>query len=258
MGPADEIELHRPLVARKVLVSLTQPKDLLSRQPVQISQDGDCLLPVVAHPRERQQDQPLVLAAKVMQQTTTGPARALGVSGQFRPVASDGSGVVRSERSPQLGQAGPIPHLSVAESLAAVQFPLQPKPQAQQFFVGHVEPIAPAAGNRLKEEVFAKAAVLRAAEADAPRDAAAGVTSQPKGAVLRPNQVVVEDDKREILDFDEAALDRTIGEIAQGGQRAWLRTIATSAAKPFAPQLDWRGLQGCDHGYVSGEDGERE
>ena len=78
-----------------------------------------------------------------------------------------------------------FPHPLWAEPRAVVQFTLQTETQGQQVFVGQVEAIASATGDRLKPQVLAEHAILRPAETHAPGDAAAGVTGQPEGAMAR-------------------------------------------------------------------------
>ena len=187
-----EVELRGVLVADKIVGQLPQPKDLPPGKSLQVGKDRHGLLPVVADPGQRIEDQAEVIAAQMFQQALGRSAGTRGVGGQFRPVAGDAGGVRTAGIRPRASAGGAAAARAADDTGVAVQFAIQSEAQGQQFRVGKVEAVAPAARDRLEREVLEEPAMLGAAEADAPGDAAAGITGQPQGAVPRADRLVIQ------------------------------------------------------------------
>ena len=146
------------------------------------------------------------------------------------------------ESRPQLGQPRPLSHL-----LSAVEFTVELQAQGQQFFVGEVESVAFSTGNGLEHKVFHEAAVGSTAEADAPRDATAGITGKPEGKMPRADLLVIEQCQGQILDLDEAVDHRAVDEVAHRSQWPWLTSTAL-AAETLTPLIEWRAwYKGRNH-----------
>ena len=139
---AMEIERRRALIADEIVGRLSQSEDLPPREPLQISEDRHGLLPVVADPGKRLEDQATMLAAQAFHQTLWRFAGSRRIGRQFRAIAGNVGGIRGSEGSPELGQADLLPNALLAEPGAAVQLSFQPEGQSQQVFVGQVEPVA--------------------------------------------------------------------------------------------------------------------
>ena len=133
-----------------------------------------------------------MVAAEMFQQALGMPAGARGVGRQFRPVAGDVGRVGRLKSGPELRQADLLTYLPLPIPRVAVQFTLQLQAQPQKFLAGQIEPIAPRPGNRLEQEVLEEPALVGAAEADAPGDAAAGIPRQTEGTVPGAKRLVIQ------------------------------------------------------------------
>ena len=113
--------------------------------------------------------------------------------------------------------------------------------QRQQFFVGQVESVAFSTRNRLEHQVFQKPAVAPAAEADAPRNAATGMTGQPQGTLPKTDRLIVKEHHGQLFDVDQSVDERAIGQVAQGGEWPGPGTAA-SAAEAMTPLVQRRRL----------------
>jgi hypothetical protein len=98
-----QVELCGVLEADQVTLRVTQRKDLPPREPLQVGEHGQGLLPMMADPRQRVEHQPEILAAEMPKQSLGRLAGPLRVGRQFRPVAADALGVRRSEPGPDPG-----------------------------------------------------------------------------------------------------------------------------------------------------------
>ena len=122
-----------------------------------------------------------------------------------------------------------------------VQVAVKLQAQRQEFFVSQVKSVAFSTRNRLEHQVFQKPAVGPAAKADAPRNAATGMTSQPQGTLPKTNRLVVKEYHGQFFDVDQSVDERAIGQVAQGSEWPGPGTAA-SAAEAMTPLVQRRRL----------------
>jgi hypothetical protein len=244
---AAEVELRGILESHETVGHVSQLKNLPLGKSLQIGKHGDGLLPVVAHPCQRMECKATMVTAQMFQQALRMLASPRRVSLQFRACTGDIGGVAPLEASPEFRQLNMLSHQPLPMPCAAFQFALQLQAQSQQVGVGKVDAIALPASDGLKPKIIAEPAVLGAAEANAPGNAAAGIAGQPEGAASRAKLLVIQYYYMKLRNIDQAVDYRAVYQVSQGGQRPGLGTTA-SAAKVLAPPIQrGEGFKGSDH-----------
>jgi hypothetical protein len=123
--------------------------------------------------------------------------------------------------------------------------------QFQECRIVQVEAVAPSPCHRLKLQVLVEPAVFGSAEADAPGDAAAGITRQSQLAVPRADFLVAEDYHGQVLNLDKPIEKGTVDQVAHGGKGSGLGAT-TSTAQSLSPLIQGeRWFKSSDHQSVS-------
>ncbi len=208
----EEVKLRGAAITDEVLTRFSEPEYLAFAESPDVSEDASNVSPAMADPIQRKEHEAAMETPRGVQQRPCRPAATLALRIQLRAASLDVISRLAFETGPELGQLEtPLNARRPLRSVLLKQLAeLVSKPNQRGVF--KIELRCASADLGRQRQVLQEFVPLGAAPSDSPGNALAGIPGEPAACSRR---ISVKDNEGQFLDWDQAPLDLSTGQIAE-------------------------------------------